>query len=141
MEIPGEFLTFASEAGGRPKADLDILGSFFNEKGQRGQSFKGRITVAATTDEVTKGYKRSLSYTYPVTVEPGLYQVRVAARDAKSGLTGSAVQWVEIPDLTKGNLAMSSLMLGERDASRMEPVSSLSRLHLQRVAKRGQRRA
>jgi VWFA-related protein len=133
MEVPGEFLTFAPEAGGRPKADLDILGSFFNEKGQRGQSFKGRITVATTTDEVTKGHKQSLSYTYPITVEPGLYQVRVAARDAKSGLTGSAVRWVEIPDLTKGNLAMSSLILGERDASKMEPVSSTNANNMETV--------
>jgi len=28
---------------------------------------------------------------------PGLYQVRVAVRDRQSGLTGSAMTWVEIP--------------------------------------------
>jgi VWFA-related protein len=123
MEVPGEFLTFSPE-GGESKAALDILGSFFNEKGQRGQSFKGTINVTASQDEVTKGFKRGLSYTYPVDVEPGLYQVRVAARDAKSGLTGSAVQWVEIPDLTKGKLSLSSLLLGERAESTLEPVSS-----------------
>ena len=125
MEVPGEFLTFSAEEG-QPKAALDILGSFFNEKGQRGQSFKGTINVTAAQDEVTKGYKRGLSYTYPITVEPGLYQVRVAARDAKSGVSGSAVQWIEVPDLSKGKLAMSSLLLGERLESTLEPVSSTS---------------
>ncbi len=125
MEVPGEFLKFSAEEG-QPKAALDILGSFFNEKGQRGQSFKGTINVTASQEEITKGYKRGLSYTYPITIEPGLYQVRVAARDAKSGLSGSAVQWVEIPDLSKGNLAMSSLLLGERLETTLEPVSSTS---------------
>ncbi|MBD0327622.1 MAG: hypothetical protein ICV68_14390, partial [Pyrinomonadaceae bacterium] len=47
---------------------------------------------------------------------PGLYQVRVAARDERSRRTGSAMQWIEIPDLSKGNLSLSSLFLGERGA-------------------------
>src|SRR4030095_13271915 len=92
MEVPGEFLSFASE-NGQYKAALDVLGSFFNEKGQRGATFSGRINVNASADEVTKGYKRDVSYTYPVTLEPGLYQVRVAARDDRSGVMGSAQGW------------------------------------------------
>jgi hypothetical protein len=45
---------------------------------------------------------------------PGLYQVRVAARDEKSGRVGSAHAWFEVPDLTKKKLTMSSVLLGER---------------------------
>jgi hypothetical protein len=54
----------------------------------------------------------SLFYNYQVRITPGLYQVRVAARDTKSGRTGSATQWIEIPDLAKQKLTMSSLLVG-----------------------------
>jgi hypothetical protein len=43
---------------------------------------------------------------------PGLYQVRIATRDIKSGQVGSAQQWIEIPDLALHRLSLSSLLLG-----------------------------
>jgi hypothetical protein len=52
-------------------------------------------------------------YTSQVRLSPGLYQVRVAARDAKSGRIGNATQWIEIPDLKTRRLALSSLLVGE----------------------------
>jgi hypothetical protein len=45
-------------------------------------------------------------------LKPGLYQVRVAARDDKSGRVGSAAQWIEIPDLSAGQLTLATLLLG-----------------------------
>ncbi|MFL6258062.1 MAG: hypothetical protein ACJ74T_23880 [Pyrinomonadaceae bacterium] len=38
-----------------------------------------------------------------VPLKPGIYQVRVAARDERSGVLGSASQWVVIPDLSTGS--------------------------------------
>jgi hypothetical protein len=40
--------------------------------------------------------------------------VRVVLRDRATGRTGGATQWVEIPDLSKGDFALSSIFLGER---------------------------
>jgi hypothetical protein len=59
---------------------------------------------------------RDLTYGYPVYIKPGLYQVRVAVRDETSGRSGTAHGWIEIPDLSSGQLALSSLMLGSRNA-------------------------
>jgi hypothetical protein len=56
--------------------------------------------------------RKSLYYNYQIRIKPGLYQVRVAARDTRSGRTGSAVQWIEIPDLAKRQLTLSSLLVG-----------------------------
>jgi len=123
MEVPAEFLTFAPE-NGQDQAVLTVMGAFFDERGQRGQTFTGKINVTAGAAEVAKGYKRDLSYTYPLTVPAGLYQVRVAARDEKSGVVGAAHDWVQIPDLTNGKLAMSSLLLGERTDTGLAPVST-----------------
>jgi hypothetical protein len=35
-------------------------------------------------------------------------------RERSSGLTGSARQWIEVPDVSSGKLQISSLFLGER---------------------------
>ena len=51
-------------------------------------------------------------YNQHTPLTPGIYQVRVAARDENSGRVGSAIDWVVIPDLTKHQLALSSLLLG-----------------------------
>ncbi len=68
-----------------------------------------------TTDsaETARKSERAVYYTLQVRLAPGLYQVRVGARDAKSGRTGAATQWIEVPDLKSRNLAMSSLLVGE----------------------------
>jgi hypothetical protein len=47
-------------------------------------------------------------------VQPGLYQVRVAVRERQTGRSGSAIQWIEIPQPDQNRLSMSSLFLGER---------------------------
>jgi hypothetical protein len=45
-------------------------------------------------------------------MKPGLYQVRVAARDEKSGHIGSDAKWLEIPNLSGKRLMLSSLLVG-----------------------------
>jgi hypothetical protein len=51
-------------------------------------------------------------YNYPAPLKPGIYQVRVAARDERSGTLGSAMQWIVIPDLSSRQLSLSSLIVG-----------------------------
>ncbi|HEX3145258.1 MAG TPA: hypothetical protein VHQ64_14895, partial [Pyrinomonadaceae bacterium] len=55
-----------------------------------------------------------LFYDHVAAVKPGLYQVRVAAIDVKSGARGSAYEWIEVPDIATKQLTMSSLIIGER---------------------------
>jgi hypothetical protein len=60
----------------------------------------------------TTGIKEpSVVYSHKLPLKPGIYQVRVAARDEKSGSVGSAAQWIEIPDLSSKKLTLSSLLL------------------------------
>ena len=73
--------------------------------------------------ERAKNYSNDITFTYPAKLPPGLYQVRVAARDDKSGRIGSAHAWIEIPDLAKKKLTMSTLLLGERTQAMMKNVS------------------
>ena len=49
----------------------------------------------------------------------GLYQVRVAVRERKSGRAGSAMQWLEVPDLAGARFYLSSLFLAERNPTEL----------------------
>jgi VWFA-related protein len=62
------------------------------------------------------------SLTLPVK-KPGAYYIRVAVKDEVSGKIGSAYQFVKIPNLRDGRLALSDLFLigGDKDVDAIEP--------------------
>ena len=124
IQMPGEFLVFGEQPDGKIQAIVDLSGVFLDEKGVAKTSFLERIVTTAPNLEATKDNRGDITFTYPVKLPPGLYQVRVAARDEKSGKIGSAHAWIEIPDLAKKKLTMSSLLLGERTQAMMTNVSA-----------------
>ncbi|HEY0101327.1 MAG TPA: VWA domain-containing protein [Pyrinomonadaceae bacterium] len=133
LAVPFDALAFDSSSG-KNEGALDIEGHIYNDQGKSGSRFKERLSVSPTAataaaaeptpeqatgpgaGQTTYGQHRSVIYSHQVNLAPGLYQVRVAARDARSGRIGGATQWVEIPNLKSGRLALSSLQLGERPA-------------------------
>lgn len=126
VQLPGEFLTFSQEANGKIQAVIDLSGVYYDEKGNAKGSFLERIVTTAPSEEAAKTYHADITYTYPARLPPGLYQVRTAARDEKSGLVGSMHSWIEIPDLAKKQLSMSSILLGERTQAQVTNVSEPS---------------
>ncbi|HXQ73554.1 MAG TPA: VWA domain-containing protein [Pyrinomonadaceae bacterium] len=114
INLPGEFLSFGQQPDGKIQAIVDLSGVYYDEKGKAQANFLERIVTTAPTLEATKGYDADIIFNYPATLPPGLYNVRVAARDEKSRRVGSTHAWIEIPDLTKKQLTISSVLLGER---------------------------
>jgi VWFA-related protein len=124
IHVPGEFLVFGQQPDGKIQAVIDVTAVYFDEKGTVKDSVMERIVTTAPTLDKAQNYHSDLMFTYPAKLLPGIYQVRVAARDDKSGKVGSAHAWVEIPDLANKKLAMSSLLLGEKTQAMMTNVSS-----------------
>ena len=81
---------------GKPAADVDIGGIFYDDKGKPRNSFVGRLRVSATS---ASELKEPAVYRFQAWLPAGLYQVRVGLRDTRSGKTGSAVQWIRVPAL------------------------------------------
>jgi VWFA-related protein len=117
MQLDPEMLDFggepAADAGGdAPKmgaaALVDVLGVAIDDRGQFA-TFKQVLTVSRET--LAKTGQRFVVWGQQLQLPPGLYQLRVAARDRRSGRSGSQSQWVEIP--APGRLALSSLFVGE----------------------------
>ena len=123
VQVPGEFLVFGQQPDGKIQAVVDLSGLFLDDKGTVKDSFLERIVTTAPNLESTKSFQNDILFSYPAKLAPGLYQIRVAARDDKGNKAGGAHAWIEVPDLTKKNLAMSSLLLGERMQSTMTNVS------------------
>jgi VWFA-related protein len=124
IQMPGEFLLFGEQPDGKIQAVIDVSGAYFDEKGVTKGSFLERIVTTAPSLEAAQNYHSDITFTYPAAkLAPGLYQVRVAARDEKSGRIGSAHAWIQIPDLAKKQLAMSTLLLGERTQPTLTNVS------------------
>lgn len=123
IQVPGEFLVFGEQPDGKIQAVIDVSGVYYDEKGAAKSHFIERIVTTAPDLERAKNYSSDITFTYPAKLPPGLYQVRVAARDDKSGRIGSAHAWLEIPDLAKKKLTMSTLLLGERTQAMMKNVS------------------
>jgi VWFA-related protein len=104
--------TLSYGADGKQPAAVDLAGVVLNDTGKTVTTFKTRLSVKPLPPNVVQTEQASVIYNYKAPLAPGLYQIRVAARDDKSGLVGSSQQWVEIPDLTTRKLTLSSLLIG-----------------------------
>ncbi len=112
LYIDAKDLTFREEADGWRTATFDVVTVTFDEAGNVVDQLS-RTDVLRVRDEA---YRQVLKYGFvyysvlPVK-RPGAYQLRTVLRDHESGRVGSAGQFVEIPDLKKGRLALSGLVV------------------------------
>ena len=111
VELERTALTFIP--GEQKHADFDVLGAVLDDRGKAVKQFGQHLSV--TPNSLAPETQQHIVYSFRFPLAPGLYQVRAAARDANSGRTGSAMQWVEMPELKK-QFSMSSIFLGERTA-------------------------
>jgi VWFA-related protein len=109
VEVDAQALGFKTDGTGET-TDVDVAGAVVNDEGKAVYEFAQNLTVAPLQ---TTSVRRRIIYNAQLQLKPGLYQVRVAARDRRSGRAGSAMQWLDVPDIKKGGLALSSLFVGE----------------------------
>src|SRR5207245_4004018 len=116
LEVSTSSLVLEAQAG-PPAANIDLAGVIFDDQGKSISSFEKHLTIkAANSTAATAPGPESIFYNNYSAIKPGLYQVRVAAVEEKQGRAGSAMQWIEIPDLGKKTLTLSSLIVEEKRA-------------------------
>lgn len=113
LHIDANDLKFKEEAGGARTAELEMVAVAFGENGQILDQLSYPQTVRAMN---AADYKRTVHdglvyiLNFPLK-RGGPYQMRVAVRDATSERIGTASQFVEAPDLTRNQLALSGIVL------------------------------
>ena len=116
------------QIGDKQQTSYDVAGFVFDELGRQRGGFSETITAALTPAEYRQVSKTGISYSASSTLPPGAYQLRLAVRDNKSGSIGTMYRYLEVPDLSKGRLTASSLLLGavppnETTATKPTPIT------------------
>jgi VWFA-related protein len=114
VEVDGSVLSRGAPVG-EQKSNVDLVGVLIDDRGKTVSQFEQRLTIDPS--RMTTEQQRHLVYSHQMRVAPGLYQMRIATRDNQTARTGSASQWIEVPDLTRGGLSLGSLFIGEVLAS------------------------
>jgi VWFA-related protein len=107
--IDGKRLNF-KEQSGKYVTSLDVVGFVFDEVGKQRGGFSETINLNLTKENYTTAVNEGLVYSATTELPPGYYQIRTVVREASGGL-GTFSKYIEIPDLKKQRLAMSSLFL------------------------------
>ena len=100
------------QSGDKQQASLDIAAFVFDERGEARGGFSETVNANLSADEYARISKGGFLYSANTTLPTGVYQVRFAVRDNKSGRIGTMSRYIEVPDLSKGKFFASSLLMG-----------------------------
>ena len=110
-------LKWSSEPDGNHKARIDVAAAAFDENGLALAPVDTTFTLQLNSQKYDEALKKGMVYGIRVPVKrPGPYQVRAALRDVATEGTGSAEQYVEVPDVESGHLALSGIVVQETAA-------------------------
>jgi len=89
-----------------------VVAITFGDQGQTVDSTSRTFTVTIKGDTYQHAVDDGLFFQFRHPAKPGYYQLRVALRDEGSQQVGSANQFIEVPDVSKG-MTLSSLMVAK----------------------------
>ncbi|HEX8337611.1 MAG TPA: VWA domain-containing protein, partial [Pyrinomonadaceae bacterium] len=128
-------LTFERQPDGQQQTRLDIVAVTFGEDGRVVDQLNRVETIRVPEDSLERFKKEGMVYDLNVPVRrPGAYQLRIAVRDSASERTGSASQYVEVPDLARKRLALSGLVVASPPPQAAAAAQVMPAAHSERQA-------
>jgi VWFA-related protein len=119
--VPGSQIPFV-KGGDKDKATLDIIGEVIDEvKRPIGNA---RETVKLNLDPSLQVRQRNIQYTTSFNLPPGKYHLKFVVRENQTGRMGSFEADINLPEMKKQPLKMSSIVL----ASMRQPTKKTSPL-------------
>ena len=122
LYIDGKDIALKENAGVR-STNLEVIAIAVGDNGKVVDqlSYPQTVTVGGE-EEYQRLLQGGLTYilNFPI-AKPGAYQMRVAVRDASSARLGAAMQYVEVPDLSKNRLTLSGVVVSGLEASNPTP--------------------
>jgi hypothetical protein len=105
-------LTFVDGADGRKEADLSLLLFAVGDNGVPVGQARRKLELRLSGEEYRQLRQRGLLYNTRLAIkDAGGYQIRAAVRDERSQATGSSAQFVEVPKVGKGHVALSGVVM------------------------------
>ena len=90
---------------------LEVVTFIYDSAGKRVDSKAETIQGNLLPERLEKVKQYGFNYIKRLALKPGLYQARVGVRELASDRLGTASAWVEVPNLSRSKLALSSLIL------------------------------
>ncbi len=109
--VPGSQIPFV-KGGDRDKATLDIMGQVKDAQGIVVGNV--RQTVKLAVDQSQQVKQKSIQYSTGFTLAPGHYHMKFVVRENQTGNMGSFETDIQVPDLRKAPLKMSSVVLASQ---------------------------
>ncbi len=98
------------QVGDRYRTQLELACNIYDEKGKLAKNFSEYLTLNPKAETLLQATKTGgFRYHHEIKLKPGTYQIRMAVREEKETRVGSATDWIEIPDLSKLQLAASQI--------------------------------
>ena len=122
--IDANDLQFTKDANGRETATLELAVLASDDAGIVGR-LKRSVSVALDDRQYQDACARGLMYPVNLAaVRPGAYQIRAAVRDTATNRVGSSSQFLEVPAVGRGKLAVSGVLLQGFDPEPSEDASA-----------------
>ena len=109
--VPGSQVPFLKN-GDKDKATLDVLGQVKNNQGIAVGNI--RDTVKLNLDPALGVKQRNIQYSTGFTLAPGRYHLKFVVRENQTGNMGSFETDLNVPDLKKSPLKLSSIVLASQ---------------------------
>jgi len=109
--VPGSQIPFV-KGGDREKATLDIMGQV--KDAQSIVVGNVRQTVKLAVDASAEVQRKNIQYSTGFTLAPGRYHLKFVVRENQTGNMGSFETDIQVPDLKKAPLKMSSVVVASQ---------------------------
>jgi len=111
LVVPGSQIPFNAN-GDRDKATLDVAGVVKNGQGLTVGG--ARETVKLAFDQAQQARSRNIQYQTGFALVPGSYHLKFVVRENQTGRMGTFETRIQVPDLKKAPLKMSSVVLSSQ---------------------------
>jgi hypothetical protein len=131
VRIDARDCSFTVEGNGRRNAEIHLVAAIWGADEKPLDTFERSYTVSLSPAAYEQALADGLVQHLQMRVKrPGAYQIRAAVRDRRTERLGSASDFVEVPELKRGKLALSGIAL--TGAASDQAASGATRLRYHR---------
>ncbi|WP_348268277.1 VWA domain-containing protein [Edaphobacter paludis] len=109
--VPGSQIPFVKN-GDRDKANIDVMGQVKDAQGIVVGNV--RDTVKLALDSAQQVQRKNIQYSTGFTLAPGRYHLKFVVRENETGRMGSFETDIQVPDMRKSPLKLSSIVLASQ---------------------------
>lgn len=111
--------------------DVELAVAVLDADGKLVKTINEQIKGALTTGQFEMAKRNGYKYAKRLELAPGIYNIRVGLMETRTERVGTAIAWVEVPDLKKGGLTLSDLLLVNAAPQPKEQADVLQRVSRQ----------